>query len=160
LRGELQAGGVPSQSLDQFIAHDLDDLLTRRERGRHLLADSFFLNALDELLYDFEVDVGFEQGQPDFAQSVLNVLFVEDSLPAQGLEGSLQLFRKILKHSLGIILAAANLVLAGSHEIQVVLAAPASDQAAAFELARFGVEGRILAIPDPRKPTGANHANR
>jgi hypothetical protein len=33
------------------------------------LADGLGLNAVDQLFDDFEVDVGFEQGQPDFAQA-------------------------------------------------------------------------------------------
>ena len=84
LRGELHARGVAAESFDQLIAQDLDDLLARRKRGRHLLADGLFLNVVDELLYDFEVDVGFEQRQTDLAQRLLNVFFIEDGLRRAG----------------------------------------------------------------------------
>ena len=59
---------VFAESLDQFVAHDLDDLLAGRERGQHFLAHGFGLDAVDQLFDDFEVDVGFEQRQPNFAQ--------------------------------------------------------------------------------------------
>ena len=59
-----------------------------------MLADRLLLDVIDELLYDFEVDVGFQQRQADFAQRLLNVLFIEDGLPAQGLERTLQFFVK------------------------------------------------------------------
>ncbi len=42
--------GIFAQSFDQFIAHDLDDLLARRKRGQHFLAHRLRLNAVDELL--------------------------------------------------------------------------------------------------------------
>ncbi len=89
LRGELDLGGVAAQDLDQFIAENLDDLLGGRKRGRHLLADRLFLDVIDQLLDDFEVDVGFEQRQANCAQRLLNVFFIEGGLAAQGLERAL-----------------------------------------------------------------------
>jgi hypothetical protein len=53
---------------------------------------------INELLYDFEVNVGFEQRQPNLAQSLLNIFFVEDGLASQSLERALQLFLKVLEH--------------------------------------------------------------
>ncbi len=47
LRSELHARRVFAQSLDQFVAHDLDDLLARRKRGQHFLAHGLGLNAVD-----------------------------------------------------------------------------------------------------------------
>ena len=98
LRGELQLGRVFAENLDQFVAHDLDDLLARRKRGHDFLADGLGLNLVDELLDDFEVDVGFEQREADFAQRLLDIFFGEDGLSAEGLERALQFFLKILKH--------------------------------------------------------------
>ncbi len=92
LRSELHLGSIAAQDLDQFIAQNLDDLLGGRERRRHLLPDSLFLDVVDELLYDLEVDVGFEQRQPDGAQRLLNVFFIEGGLAPQGLERALKLF--------------------------------------------------------------------
>ena len=77
---------------------NLDDLLAGRKRGQHLLADGLVLDVVDELLDNFEVDVGLKQRQADLAQRLLHVFFVEGGLAAQGLERALKLFLKILKH--------------------------------------------------------------
>ena len=90
--------GVFAEDLDEFVAHDLDDLLAGRERGHDFLTDSLGADVVDELLDDFEVDVGLEQGEADFAQRLVNVLFGERGLAAEGLEGALEFFLKILKH--------------------------------------------------------------
>ena len=50
LRGKLQLGRVFAQDLDQFVAHNLDDLLAGRERGHHLLADRLRPDVVDQLL--------------------------------------------------------------------------------------------------------------
>jgi len=65
-----------------------------------LLANGFSLHLINELLYDFEIDVGFEQGEAQLAQRLLHVLFVENSLPAQGFEGALKAFLEVLEHGL------------------------------------------------------------
>ena len=54
---------------------------------------AFDLNVFDELLDDFEIDVGFEQRHADFAQGRLHVLGRELAFAAQILENPLQLFR-------------------------------------------------------------------
>jgi len=46
---------------------------------------------VDELLYDFEVDVGFEQGETNLAQRLLNVFLIEAGRAAEGLERGLKL---------------------------------------------------------------------
>ena len=81
-----------AQDFDQFIAQNLDDLLGGRERGRHRLADRLLLDVIDKLLYDLEVDIGLKQRQPDRAQRLLHVFFVEGGLTPQGLEGALKFF--------------------------------------------------------------------
>src|SRR5581483_1385420 len=98
LRSKLYSRGIFAENLDELVANDLDDLLAGRKGCHHLLADGFRLHLVDELLYHFEIDVGFEKGQPQLAQRLLHVLFVENSLPAQGFEGSLKAFLKVLKH--------------------------------------------------------------
>ena len=50
---------------------------------------AFCLDVLDELLDDAEVDVGFEQGDADFAQSGFHVLGGELAFAAQVLENPL-----------------------------------------------------------------------
>ncbi len=98
LRGELHARRVFAESLDQFVAHDLDDLLAGRKRGQHFLPHGLGLDTVDQLLDHFEVDVGFEQRQADFAQSLGDVFLAQPGLAAKRLEGALEFFLKILEH--------------------------------------------------------------
>ena len=63
---KFELGRVLAQDFDQFVMHDLDDLLRRRERRHHFLADGLCLDAVDKLLDHLEVDVGFQQRHADF----------------------------------------------------------------------------------------------
>ena len=65
---------------------------------QNFLTHRFRLDLINELLNDFEVDVGFQQRQSDFAQRLLDVFLGKRGLTAQGLERALQFFLKILKH--------------------------------------------------------------
>src|SRR6266567_970329 len=84
---------------------DLDHLLRRRERGHHFLSDGLFLDAVNQLLDHFEVDVRLKQRHADLFQRFLNVFRRERALSAQVLERSLQFFLKILKHKIKWFLA-------------------------------------------------------
>ena len=98
LRCKLHARRVLAESLDQFVAHNLDDLLARRKRGQHFLPHGFGLDAVNQLFDHFEVDVGFQQRQPDFAQRLRNVFLAQPGLAAKALKRALQFFLKILEH--------------------------------------------------------------
>ena len=89
LRTEFELGRVLAQHFDQFVANDLDDLFARCQSGHHVLAQRLVLDLVNELLDDFEVDVGFQQRQPDLLQCVLDIVFIEDSLAAEHLKRSL-----------------------------------------------------------------------
>ena len=69
------------------------------ERGQHVLADGLGLDAVDEVFDDFEVDVGFKQRQTDLFHRLGDVLFGEDGLSAERLEGALEFFLEILEHA-------------------------------------------------------------
>ena len=92
LRGELHSRRVFAENLDQFVAHDLDDLFAGRESGHNFLTDSLGANLVDELLDDLEVDVGFKQREANFAQRLVDVFFGERGLSAEGLKGALKFF--------------------------------------------------------------------
>ena len=98
LRGKFEARGVASERLHQLVAHDLDDLLGGRERSHHFLAERLLANVVNQFFDDFEVDIGFQQRQPNFAQRLLDVLFRQAALATQVLEGALQFFCEVLKH--------------------------------------------------------------
>ncbi len=82
---------MAAEKMDQLVAHDLDDLLRRRERSKHFLADGLLPDVLDELLDDAEMDVGLEQGDADFAQRRLHIFGGQFSFAAQIFEDTLQL---------------------------------------------------------------------
>ena len=62
-----------AEQRQQLVAHDLDDLLDRRQALQDGLIGRLVANAIDERLDDLEVDVGFEQRQPDLPQRRLDV---------------------------------------------------------------------------------------
>ncbi len=86
------------RSVDEFVADDLDDLLGGREGGEHFGSDGLDADVLDEVADDVEVDVGFEQGDADFAQGFGDVFFSEGALAAEGLEGALEFVCEVFKH--------------------------------------------------------------
>src|SRR3984885_5909751 len=89
LRSEFQLGGIFAKRLDQLIANDFDHLFARRQRSQYLLTDCLRLNPVDQILDDFEVDVRLKQREANLLQRLGNVLFGENSLPAQALERAL-----------------------------------------------------------------------
>ena len=98
LRSEFQLGCIFAESLDQFVAEDLDDLLAGRKGGHHLRSDGFGADAVDEVFDDLEIDVRFKQRQTNLLQRLIDIFFREDGLPAQGLEGALEFFLEVLEH--------------------------------------------------------------
>ena len=65
--GEVEPGLLGAEHLDQSVVDDLDDLLARRDRAQHLLADRLLGGAVDELADDRQRDVGLEQSDADLA---------------------------------------------------------------------------------------------
>jgi hypothetical protein len=65
------AFGVAEQR-QQFIPDDLDDLLARGQALENRLIHRPIAHAIDERLDDLEVDVRFEQRQPDLPEGVLD----------------------------------------------------------------------------------------
>ena len=66
----------------EFFVDDFDDLLGRIDPFQHVLPDGLGFDVGDELRDDREVDVGFEQGPPDFAQPFADVVRREPPPPA------------------------------------------------------------------------------
>src|SRR4030088_1539950 len=87
-----------TEGFDQFVAHDLDNLLAGRKSGQDFLPDRLGPDAVDKFLDHLEIDVGFKQRQPDFTQRLVNVLLGQLGLTAKALERALQFLLKILKH--------------------------------------------------------------
>jgi hypothetical protein len=94
----ITAGGVVARSsaasraehLDQGVVDDLDDLLARRDRAQHLLADRLLGGAVDELSDDRQRDVRLEQGDAHLAHRAAHVGLVERAAAAQAVEHAAQ----------------------------------------------------------------------
>ena len=82
-----KAFGIAAQELDQLVVHRLDHRLRGGEPGRDLDAGETRPHPLSELLDDFEVDVGLEQGNPDLAQTCVDVLRAEHTAAGDLLQG-------------------------------------------------------------------------
>ena len=87
---KLSADIRAAEHLDQFVADDLHDLLSRTQALQHFLADGFLSDGVRELLDDLEVDVRFKQRHADFLERLFDVLLgVSSSLAAKILEDAL-----------------------------------------------------------------------
>src|SRR2546430_7819778 len=62
--------------------------LARRKRRRDLLADGLGLYLVNELFYNFEIDVSLKQRQPQFTQGLLHVLVIEEDRKSTRLNSS------------------------------------------------------------------------
>ena len=74
LRRRLEAALGRAEERHHLVADDLDDLLRRRQAAQDVLPHRAVAHPVDERLDDLEVDVGFEQREPDFPQRGLDVL--------------------------------------------------------------------------------------
>ena len=98
LVARLQPAFGVAEERDHLVAHDLDDLLRRRQAAKHILPERPIAHAVDERLDDLEVDVGFEQREADLAERRLHVLRRQPCLAPQGLENVLKAIAERLEH--------------------------------------------------------------
>ena len=74
---------IVSEHAGELVVDDFDELLCGRHGAQLRDADCLFLDALEELAREGEVDVGFEEDASDFAQAFLDIGFAERAAPAQ-----------------------------------------------------------------------------
>ena len=82
----------------QLLVYYLNYLLSGEERFKHLRAYRACRYAIDEVLYDLEVYVGFKKRQFYLAHSCLNVGFGELALAFEFSESVFEFFTQALKH--------------------------------------------------------------
>src|SRR5207249_7833749 len=87
-----------AEEILQLVADDLRDLLSGRERAELILPECPLPNAVREFLDHFEVNVGFQESDPNLLQRVLNVPLVEAAFAAQRLEDAIHLVGKVVEH--------------------------------------------------------------
>jgi len=79
---ELEALAPFSEHRGELVVHDFDELLARRDRPDLRNADRFFLDALEELPRELEVDVGLEQHATHLTEAFFDVGFGENAATA------------------------------------------------------------------------------
>ena len=96
--GEPQPPGLPAEDADELLVDDLDDLLGRVQRLRHLGAACPLLDRADERTHHRQGDVGLEQRHPDLPAGGVDVSVGEPALAAQVLERRCQAVGKSVEH--------------------------------------------------------------
>ena len=108
LKAEQQDGSQPTFLKDKatllfakkgldLVVNDLDDHLGRVDLVVHVLPDGFLLYVVHESLDDLEIDVRFQQGDANFLQHVIHVLFVQRRVSAHLLEDARKFITQRLK---------------------------------------------------------------
>ncbi len=87
-----------SEEVHELVVDDLDDLLAGGEARQHVPADGLLADARNEVLDDLEVDVCFEQGEPDFAHGGLDVGLADPAAAGQGAERRSQSLAEGVEH--------------------------------------------------------------
>ena len=84
----------------QFVAHDLDNLLGRRQALEDFLPHGALAHRSHEILNHLEVDVRLKQHQTNLAQGLLDVVFGQVSFAAKLLKNTVEFFTQAVKHAL------------------------------------------------------------
>ena len=78
---KLKLGLSPTEQLDQLIANHPDDLLPGSERFQHFLSKRPLLDAFDEFLGDFKMNIRIQQRIAYLARCLFDVPAGDSSLP-------------------------------------------------------------------------------
>src|ERR1043166_7799055 len=97
---ELEPGTGRSEQIDQLIVNHFDHLLTRLNALDDLLPERFGFYPLDEITDHLKIDIGIQQGQPDFTQGIADVGLRNLAQAAQVSERILQLAAQYIEHNL------------------------------------------------------------
>jgi hypothetical protein len=70
---------LAAEQFDKLVVNNLDDLLPRRQAGKHFPADRLFRDRGDKILHDLEVDIGLKQRMR--TSCMASLIFSSVSLP-------------------------------------------------------------------------------
>jgi hypothetical protein len=94
-----------TQGGDQFIVHDLDDLLPRVQCLRNFRTNGAFADASDEGFDDAKVHIGFQESKAHFAHRGIHVRFrkfaATPELVKDLIESICEIFKLIFYGSIG-----------------------------------------------------------
>jgi len=71
---------LASHQVHKFVIYDFDHHLARIQSVHHVLSDCLLLYGFGKLLYDLEVNIGFQKSHLYFFQGKLYIFFCEASL--------------------------------------------------------------------------------
>src|SRR5512143_1447807 len=94
----MYPGVRASQKLTEFTMHYLYHLLPGGEAFQDLFAYGLCLDLFNEILYNLEIYISFEQGETHLFQGSINIFFLEDTFAPQFLKYGLKFFAQRLKH--------------------------------------------------------------
>ena len=80
-----------AKKFDEFVVDEFDDLLAGLDTEKDFLSDGFIFDAVNEIASDLEIDVGFKEGKPDFAERIADVFLGNLAETPQVFEGFLKL---------------------------------------------------------------------
>ena len=95
---KIELGRFAAQQAHELVMNHLDDLLRRTHALEDFLTETFDAYAFHKVLDDLEIDVRFQQGEPDLAQARLDVFFGQARLPPQVAESGRKTVGKALEH--------------------------------------------------------------
>ena len=77
---------------------NLNDLLPGSDAAKDGFAHRLLFDPANEFFRDLKINVGFEQSQPDLAQSAVDVRLADRPVTAQILEDVLKFIAELRKH--------------------------------------------------------------
>ena len=95
---QVQTCGLAAHQCSEFALHHADQRLTGREAAHHILTERLFLHLGDEIAHHRQRHISLEQGNAHLAQGVLNIVFGQTRLTAQGLDDARQALGQVVEH--------------------------------------------------------------
>jgi hypothetical protein len=80
-----------AKKVDEFVVDEFNDLLAGLYAKQDFLADGLVFDAFNEIASDLEIDVGFKEGEPNFAEGIADVFLGNLAEAPQVFEGFLKL---------------------------------------------------------------------
>lgn len=98
LRPQLKTRLSASHELDELVVDDRDEYLTGGKARCHLLTLRLRLDRIEEGLDHRQRHIGLEQGHPDLAQGLGDVVLADTALAAQILDRLRELLTQVFEH--------------------------------------------------------------
>jgi hypothetical protein len=95
---ELQVRDFGAEHVDQRVVDDLDDLLPWRDRAQHFLADRALGRLVDELAYNRQRHIRFEQRDPNLAHRRADIRLRQRAAAAKAVEDAAQAIAQTVEH--------------------------------------------------------------